>query len=199
MAAGALLGPGWREHLLPGLLLAGAIAGAEWEGWTLKPRRSSLKQAIRGAGDGAVAAALLLPFFLCLLYGWRHWVQDVPLHLATSGLTAEAVLGHLLLAAVPEEVFFRGYVQRALDTKMGLRWRIGPAEVGPGWLVASILFALVHIPVFGLSGLFRVFPGLVFGWLYAVRRSIAGPIVFHWASNVLILAIAPKADLFGLS
>ena len=47
---------------------------------------------------------------------------------------------------VPEEAFFRGYLQSSLDGAWkDRRWRILGAEIGPGWLLAAFIFAVGHV------------------------------------------------------
>jgi membrane protease YdiL (CAAX protease family) len=115
------------------------------------------------------------------------------MRLTTEALTPALVLAHLGLVALPEELFFRAYVQRALGDAWGRPWRFLGARLGPGWVTAAILFGIVHLPVSGGGGLLRIAPALVFGWLYARRTCVAGPILFHWACNVAILCVAPKS------
>jgi hypothetical protein len=188
-----LAGRGWQAALLPSLLLVGAIAGAAWEGWRPEPKQVRLKKGIQGAGEGAASAAVLLPLFLLGLWAWRRHVLDVPT--ALSWEAAGPRLALLGILAVCEEAFFRGYLQRALEEAWGRRWRLAGARFGPGLIAASVAFGVAHVPVYGAGGPLRAVPGLLLGLLYARRGSLAGPVVFHWAANALMLGVRPAAGL----
>ncbi len=96
------------------------------------------------------------------------------------------VLSHLLLVALPEELFYRGYVQTSLDGVWAPRWRLLGVRVGPSLLVTSLIFALGHYLVdFRVQRLAVFFPSLLFGWMRAGTGSLAAPILYHAASNVL--------------
>jgi hypothetical protein len=89
----------------------------------------------------------------------------------------------LFLVALPEEVFFRGYLQE----KIGNNLR--------GVLIVSLLFALAHFVVTCLGGgysfisciktLLTFFPSIVMGFMYAKSGTLWGNIIFHFLSNVV--------------
>ncbi len=95
------------------------------------------------------------------------------------------ILSHLLLVALPEELFYRGYVQTTLEQV----WPGGPvilgARLGTAIVVTSVLFALGHYLVdFNVQRLAVFFPSLLFGWLRAKTGNLVAPILVHAASNV---------------
>lgn len=97
----------------------------------------------------------------------------------------------LILVAVPEEWFYRGYVQQRLDEAFGTRWKILGVELGWGWLLASVLFALGHLVLDARPERLAVFfPSLLFGYMKARTGSIAAPALFHALSNVWIQSLA---------
>jgi membrane protease YdiL (CAAX protease family) len=116
---------------------------------------------------------VLLPFAAAVAI-WKSAAGDLDLTL--HRWTAGTVASHLLLAAVPEELFFRGYVQERLRSSCG------------GWgsiLVAALVFALAHLLV--EPGWLRAavfFPGLVMGWLRERSGGLLAPALFHWLSNL---------------
>jgi uncharacterized protein len=94
-------------------------------------------------------------------------------------------LGQLLLVALPEEWFFRGYFQAKMNRVFGRKWKLFGAEFGPGFFITALVFALAHL----LGGqtwdrLLVFFPALVFGWLREKTGSLAAPVLFHFASNL---------------
>ena len=98
------------------------------------------------------------------------------------------LLLQVLLIALPEEFFYRGYLQRRLDQIKGRRsWNIGPLEFTRSNLIVSALFAFGHF-VIGLSPLRLAvfFPSLLFGMLRDRTDGIAAPIAFHAACNLMV-------------
>ncbi len=111
-------------------------------------------------------------------------------------------LTHLLLVALPEEYFYRGYLQ----TRLGdlLHPSNGHTDIPPTFLgftyanwATSACFAVGHvlIPVGGFffdptrAAVF--FPSLIFGRLKYRTQSIIAPTVFHAGANMMILVLAP--------
>jgi uncharacterized protein len=91
----------------------------------------------------------------------------------------------LLVVAIPEELFFRGYLQ----TRFEERWPPGhqflAAPFGRATLVASALFAVGHVLVDFNPGRLAVFvPGLVFGWMRSRTGAIAAGALYHALCNV---------------
>lgn len=108
----------------------------------------------------------------------------VPLSLAAlaMGLSFNAPLPRLvaiqfIAVGLPEEAFFRGYLQQSL----GNTWR--------GVLFTSLLFAGAHLPSLFLAGNTHApltfLPSLVMGWLYMRTGSIIPPAIFHGAANLV--------------
>lgn len=94
---------------------------------------------------------------------------------------------HLFYVGIPEEMFYRGYVQSRLDEVWSPRWRVLGATVGPGLLVTSLVFALGHsVVAVQWWHLFIVFPSLVFGWMRARTGGILAGALFHAWSNVTV-------------
>ncbi len=143
-----------------------------------------------------VAAIVLPPFWL----GYVLWFQptgpfELERALDTSALGGGLIgwlnlcLVHLLVIALPEEAFFRGYLQTALADRMPGRFR----NLGTGLsalLLSSVLFALGHLattPVLGRLAVF--FPSLLFGLLRARTGGVGAAIVLHAQCNVFSAAL----------
>ncbi|MBI3200280.1 MAG: CPBP family intramembrane metalloprotease [Myxococcales bacterium] len=106
------------------------------------------------------------------------------------------VLGQLLVIALPEEAFFRGYLQTALDDAWKPRIRVLGAELGWGILVSSALFAFGHFATEPHPNRLAVFfPALVFGWLRARTNGIGAGIVFHALCNLFAAYLARSYGL----
>ncbi len=99
-------------------------------------------------------------------------------------------LVELLGVALPEELFYRGYMQAALGRIFTKKVRILGAEMGWEVVIAAVLFALGHLIT--VPALFRLavfFPGLLFGYLRERSGSLVAPIVFHAMSNCLMYGL----------
>jgi uncharacterized protein len=96
-------------------------------------------------------------------------------------------LSHLVVVALPEELFYRGYLMGRLDDIFGGRIRLLGARVGWSLPLQAALFALGHFAIdFDPSRLGVFFPALAFGWMRARRGTIVAPVLFHAASNVFM-------------
>jgi membrane protease YdiL (CAAX protease family) len=128
---------------------------------------------------GLGTAAVCLPAYAVL----SHWVltHGAPLlgieahhwRPLTGGAVALAgqLPAQLLGVALPEEVFFRGYLQKQFKQRIGL---------------TAGCFALAHVVGHQhLAGVWTFFPGLMFGWVH--RRwppSLVGCVVLHTLCNL---------------
>jgi membrane protease YdiL (CAAX protease family) len=96
------------------------------------------------------------------------------------------------LVALPEEHFFRGYLQGRLDLRWGTPWRLLGVPVGWGLPATALAFALLHpILIPGVSRLLVFFPALLFGWLRAREGSLGAAVIVHAGCN-LLLAVASR-------
>jgi membrane protease YdiL (CAAX protease family) len=130
-----------------------------------------------------LAAIFLPPFWFGFVWWWRI---RVPFHAAALSSLGNDLLGQLLVIALPEEAFYRGYLQSALDEVWRPRWRVLGADIGPGLLLASALFAAGHLCTeFNAGRLAVFFPALVFGWLRSRTRGVGAGIVFHALCNLI--------------
>jgi hypothetical protein len=94
-------------------------------------------------------------------------------------------LNQLVVVAIPEELFFRGYLLGRLEERWPSRRRLFGAPVGAALLVSSLLFAVGHLVVVPNPQRLAVFfPALVFGWMRARTGSIAAGAAFHALCNL---------------
>lgn len=107
-----------------------------------------------------------LPFFLA-----ANLIMFNPLPRAAAVAIAASVV-----AAVAEEIFFRRLVYGWLQ-----KWGSVLAIVG-----SAALFALIHIPVYGLGVLpLNLAAGLIFGWQRHASGSWTAPALTHVIANLL--------------
>ncbi len=98
-----------------------------------------------------------------------------------------AALSHLVVVALPEEFFYRGYIMGRLNDILPARVKLLGARVGWSLPIQAVLFALGHYLVdFNPARLSVFFPALAFGWLREKRGTIAAPILFHAVSNIFM-------------
>jgi hypothetical protein len=99
-------------------------------------------------------------------------------------------------AGFGEEFFFRGYVQSHVDLAFGRPWSLFGTRLGPGILVASSLFAMIHVlnPVDYFHGRFNFawwwFPtafasGLLQGCVRARTGSVLACAVIHGLGDII--------------
>jgi membrane protease YdiL (CAAX protease family) len=102
----------------------------------------------------------------------------MPPHLLTFSIE------QLLVVALPEELFYRGFIQTRLVDAWPSGMRVLGARVGPALISTAILFALGHLAIFQLWRLAVFFPALLFGWLRERTGTIAGSTLLHAFCNV---------------
>lgn len=123
---------------------------------------------------------VLVPFNLVVISfsrpaGW-------PSGLTVAELTTTSAFYQLLIIVVPEELFFRGYLQgrlRSWSRARGLESALVPM------VLTALLFALAHVLVEASWIRAAVFfPGLVMGWLRERSEGMAASAGFHWLANL---------------
>jgi membrane protease YdiL (CAAX protease family) len=96
------------------------------------------------------------------------------------------VIDQLIGVALPEEFFFRGYLQSQFNRSFGRPFVLLGCRWGIGLPLAALLFALCHVPLGGIGQLSVFFPGLLYGWLRERTDSVVVSTVYHAASNILL-------------
>lgn len=176
-----------------GLALGGLVIPGK-----LEPRALAREIAVACAWAFGTMAVVAVPFF----FGWRAWwLHRMPeLHFSLAvrpGEAANEVLGQLFVIALPEEAFYRGYLQTRLDDVWPPRWRLLGANLGPGWLVTAAIFAAGHVAtVHAPARLAVFFPALLFGWLRARTGGIGASMTFHMLCNVYSQALGRGYGLY---
>ncbi|HEX7663546.1 MAG TPA: MrtC family glutamic-type intramembrane protease [Polyangiaceae bacterium] len=131
-------------------------------------------------GTGAI---VFVPFY----FGWRWWwhpTMHFSIEIGSTTFLNDAA-GQLLMIALPEEAFYRGYLQSRFDDAFTTRWRIFGAVVSPSLFLTSAVFALGHLAtVHDVTRLAVFFPSLLFGWLRARTRGVGADTLFHAFCNI---------------
>jgi membrane protease YdiL (CAAX protease family) len=164
-----------------------ALGGLVMPGRT-DARKTALEAARAIAWALAFAAVVFVPFWL----GWRWWwapKQTFGLRIVPLEALNEA-FGQLVVIALPEEAFYRGYLQSRLDEAIAPRLRIAGAAIGPSLVVASAIFAIGHVATIHAPARLAVFfPALLFGWLRARTGGVGASVVFHALCNLFSEAL----------
>jgi membrane protease YdiL (CAAX protease family) len=193
------------------VLLPDRLLRARGEGWGaygapfLGGGPGGWRAAGRGALQGLAVAAVVLPLFVAGFWGFSRLLPLLPGPLAGAlapygGAPAPALrlpdrlpllaAVQLLVVALPEELFYRGWMQtRWAATAPGRGVTVLGARLGAGFLWTQALFALGHLVVLQPWRLGTFFPGLLFGWLRERTGGIAAPVVVHALSNLLIATL----------
>lgn len=177
---------GWRWPVSAGVWALVPIVMTWRREGTLAPLGLVDRRPVRSVLLVTLAAAVTLPPF-ALGFGW--WFDLDAVHVASAGAIALATLEHLLRAGLPEEIFFRGFVQSLLCQRYGGGSLPGLPHLHAVALAAA-LFAVTHVlyvsdplSVAALLRLSTFFPGLLFGLLYEWTGSIWAPALFHALCN----------------
>lgn len=174
--------------------------GATLEGWP------------RGAALGLATSAAVLPLFAVAFWGFLELLRNLPpsLHGILSPYTGGGafelrlpprflahVVDQFLVVALPEEFFYRGYLQARLRDAWPRGRRFLGISWGPAFWVTQVLFALGHLaePHPWRLGVF--FPSLLFGWLKERSGTVVPSTIFHALSNLCVLVL--EASFFGPS
>jgi uncharacterized protein len=173
----------------------GLALGGLFESAPLSARRLASAAGRALAWAFGVALLVLPPFW----FGWlAFWKPESGLSPAPLGSVLDEALGQLLVIALPEECFYRGYLQSALDDAWRARVRILGASVGPSLVVTSALFALGHLATDPDPNRLAVFfPALLFGWLRARTGGVGASIALHAACNLFASYLARSYGLGG--
>lgn len=145
-------------------------------------------------------AAVVFPLFVLLFIGFFQALPLLPpsaraLLTPVQGPLAfslrlpdrfpEWVIDQLFVVALPEEFFYRGFVQ----TRLRDAWPRGKvlfgARLGPAFWLTAVLFAAGHLAVFQVWRLGVFFPALLFGWMRERGGTVVSATLFHASANLL--------------
>ncbi|MBX3262561.1 MAG: CPBP family intramembrane metalloprotease [Labilithrix sp.] len=216
VTAGSALLPDSYVAMAVGLVFLGATWAFVWRGddarvessglalgGVVLPGKLDLRRLVRSAGQALgwallFAAVTFVPFY----FGWqKFWHPRGAFALGLEPMKAlNDVFGQLVIIALPEEAFYRGYLQSRLDEALpGFGWRTDPAtgartprrlrlfgaSLGPALIVTSAIFALGHFAtIHDPARLAVFFPSLAFGFLRYRTKGIGAGVAFHAMCNV---------------
>ncbi|MFN7132209.1 MAG: myxosortase MrtX [Myxococcales bacterium] len=206
------IGPisGWAKAVaaVAFLYLPGAIVWRRNEDY--RDYAATMNGFWKAAKLGLLFSALVLPLFVLGYYVFVEVLRNLPPELSKllapyprnfqiAPRLPERFLAHVvdqfLVVALPEEFFYRGYMQTRLrDAWPGGREVLG-ARLGRAFWVTQALFAVGHLaePYPWRLGVF--FPSLVFGWMRERTGTITSSTIFHALANLTMLVL--EASFFG--
>lgn len=171
-----------------GLPLGGLLAPVPLKlGHVLREATSALGWAL------LFAVIFLIPFWIGFRIYWdvEHFIFRPP------DSMLDEVAGQLLVIALPEEVFYRGFLQSELDGLWKKRARVLGADIGMGLVVSAAVFAVGHVLTNPNPARLAVFfPALLFGWLRARTGGVGSSIAFHAMCNLFSATLSRG---YGLS
>ncbi len=150
----------------------------------LKADGGFFKSDTKGVLIGLAVSAVLLSIYTAVIFLYGLYVGQ---KLVFNSLPISFLLTQLLMVALPEEVFFRGYLQRKIGNNI------------KGIIIVSLLFAIGHFITLCLGGghniaicsqaVLTFFPSLVMGYLYLKTKTLWASIIFHFFANIVHIAI----------
>ena len=196
LAAYGLSTERWSYHLNLGLVCALTLIAVEGMAWVVisghmdtrwPPAPHAAHKFLRFVG---LTTAALPAQILVLLLVWkkRGFIERIPTVVTVPAISAllcvlPLVAAHfhrpsMWLTALSlffgsgfgEEIFFRGYIQSRVDQAFGCPFRLLGLDFGPGLLVSSLLFGLVHV----LNTVDYFHGRFVFGWWFGVGTFFGG-------------------------
>ncbi len=167
---------------------------------------AGLRQGI-GLGLGVSAAilplfALLFGCFYLLLPELPEWLVRLLPYRGVGGAAPRLpegfhlwILDQFLVVALPEELFYRGYMQGRLRQLWPQGRRFMGATLGAAFWSTQALFALGHLADPRPFRLAVFFPSIIFGLLRERSGTIVPSTIFHALSNLALLVL--EASFFG--
>jgi len=162
------------------VLLIGGLALIRWR---VAPRRARKRQGplratLTGVAGGVIAivSSAVLSVLLTLA-GWpvqeQVWIEELLLEPLLVWQLAPWIV---IAAPIAEEVFFRGYMFRFMEQRIGFQ---------AGLLLSSAVFAMIHLNPSGLPVYMVI--AMVMTMVYRHSGSLVSPIVAHATLNGTVL------------
>lgn len=138
----------------------------------------------------AKAVVLIGPFWLVGYHLWQHLLfglnpgHGLPRNLGTL------VAYQLFFVAIPEEFFYRGYLQTRLNEVFARRFLVLGTPMGWGSVITCAYFAFGHSVVELKWWHFATFfPGMVFAWMRERTGGVVAGAFFHAICNIAVVCL----------
>lgn len=151
--------------------------------------RRILRDGLRAVLVASVAFAVIVgPFWVGF---WLLWARKRSFHPGGLLPGGDEAFGQLLVIALPEEAFFRGWLQTELDRWFPREVKIAGLPLNGSVVLTSAVFAVGHfLTVMNPARLAVFFPSLLFGALRKREGGIGAGLVFHALCNLLSAGLA---------
>ena len=169
-----------RFFINPGLVLSISATYMLMAGFVLGHNDNLLALNKKGFIKGLLFTVIILLIYISCFKLFSIFTGK---ELGIREFTYSFILVQFLLVALPEEVFFRGYLQNEFGNDIS------------AIIIASFLFASAHLITICASGTVGVntcvqngltfFPSLVMGYLYLRTRTLWSSILFHFFANIV--------------
>lgn len=157
--------------------------------------RRMLRETAEALGWTLACGAVCFPAFVLGYQLWWRPTSHFVFYWGTHAL--DEIATQIVAIALPEEMFYRGYLQSALERRWGPDRRWFGGSLGRSVLVTSGIFALGHlVTVPHPARLMVFFPSLLFGWLRSRTGGIGACVLFHAACNLLALYLGRGYGFF---
>jgi membrane protease YdiL (CAAX protease family) len=96
------------------------------------------------------------------------------------------ILIQVFVAGIPEEIFYRGFLQSAFLRRWPNRTTIFGLPCGFAILLTNFIFALGHVAsTLNPTRMLTFFPGLIFSYFVYKNKSLVAAVLFHASCNIL--------------
>lgn len=159
--------------------------------WSIKKRDrdiyeiTSIKNLREKTKECAILILLVFPIYTSGFYIFHAIMLGKTFILIRPPDLFSSILFHTFFAALPEETFYRGFIQELINRDFGKNWNTFGIKWGPSVIITSLLFAIGHYII--IPHPFRLavfFPSLLFGILKEKDNNITLPFIFHALSNI---------------
>jgi membrane protease YdiL (CAAX protease family) len=124
-------------------------------------------------------------------FAWFNWLLHTP---RAGPWLLQSFFWQYFFVALPEEFFYRGYLQARFNALFGGRYRVFGTAVGVALPISATIFALHHFLISPApQALLVFFPALLFSWLRETTGSLLAPGLFHAACNVFAVLLTKAA------
>ncbi|MEM7820552.1 MAG: JDVT-CTERM system glutamic-type intramembrane protease [Candidatus Aenigmatarchaeota archaeon] len=177
---GAIYYPAQRA-VLPFLWIALTLFGANFKSAELVRFGVALPKLKLWLLPILLALVIFPPFTIGYFKVW-----GLPPALPRATELAKIFAIQLIWVAIPEEIFFRGYMQTKMYEKYPSGLKILGVKFGWAIVITAALFAIGHVVTKPhIARLAVFFPAIIFGWLREKTNSVFPAALFHALCNAL--------------
>jgi len=142
-------------------------------------------------GRAAVVAVVTFVPFAVAHHFWQQWLGHEYRGFHEPDDLRIMLLKQTFLIALPEELFYRGFLETRLERVWPTKRTFLGLPLGRTVVVASALFALGHfLGEYNPARFGPFFPAFVFSMLVRRSRSITGSMTYHGLSNAFSYFLA---------